>query len=91
MRRTMSMLSSKGDTLLAEYDVETKEAKIAKNGDPVSGMTAAEIAEVETLFKNKLNSGYAAFVTTDKKNEMTKVFDPQEDILLVPAMRGGLM
>lgn len=88
MKRTLSMLSSKGDTLLAEVDTETKEATILR--DEVSGMTKAEIAEVEALFQQKISQGYSAFVTTDQKNEQIRQYDPNEDILLVPAMQGGM-
>lgn len=86
--RTLRRLDSNGDTVLAEYDVETKKSKI--NGRD-GGLGKNEIAELEALFKKELQSGHTAFDVTDQKNEQIRAFDPESDILLVPMLQGGAL
>lgn len=75
MTRSMVKMSGKGDEVVAEYDVETA--------------TPERLAEIEKEFNEMLAKGYFAADITDKKNEEIRSFDPNADILMIPAVQGG--
>lgn len=74
MRRRMRILSSAGDTIVAEWSETT---------------TDERLKEIEAEFNAKMQSGFFAVDITDKKDEQIRKFDPAADILLIPAMQGG--
>ena len=75
MPRTMVKMSGKGDEVVAEY---------------APGVTSPErLAEIEKEFNEMIKNGYFAADITDKKDEFIKKFDPNADILMIPAIRGG--
>lgn len=75
MKRQLRKMSGKGDELVCEYDsaVDSK----------------AKLKDIEDEFSKLQKSGYFAADITDGKNELIRQFDPEADILMIPAMRGG--
>lgn len=89
MKRCLRVMSSQGDTVLAEMDTEKKEFKI--RDEQQNALRNAEIAELEALFNQKVGAGYAAFdITTPEKHSQIRKLDPNAEILLVPRMQGGM-
>lgn len=79
MLRTIVKMSGKGDETVAEWDTDT--------------VAPERLAEIDREFQEMTSKGYfAADVTVvdgTPKNEFIGVFDPQSDILMIPAIQGG--
>ena len=75
MIRTMRMLCSAGDKVIAEWDTDTI--------DP------DRLTEIETEFKEKMAAGWFAVEIHDKRNELIRDFDANAEILLIPRVQGG--
>ena len=75
MIRTMRMLCSAGDKVIAEWDTDTI--------DP------DRLTEIETEFKEKMAAGWFAVDIHDKRNELIRDFDANAEILLIPRVQGG--
>jgi len=74
-KRSLRMLSLRGDDTLAEWDTTT--------------VSPERIKEIEDEFNKKMKAGYFAADITDKKDVLIKQFDPNADILLIPRVQGG--
>ena len=75
MIRTMRMLSSAGDKVIAEWDTDT--------------ISPDRLTEIETEFKEKMAAGWFAVDIYDKRNELIREFDTNAEILLIPRVQGG--
>ena len=75
MTRTMRVLCSAGDKVLAEWDTET--------------IGPDRLTEIETEFKQRMAEGFFAVDIHEKKNQLIREFDPNSDILLIPRVQGG--
>ena len=75
MIRTMRMLCNQGDKVVAEWDTET--------------VSPQRLAEIDTEFKEKMDSGWFAVDINDKRNQLIREFDPNAEIMLIPRVQGG--
>jgi len=73
--RTLRMLSAAGDETLAEWNTET--------------LSPERLQEIEAEFDAKMRQGFFGVDITNGRNKFIKKFDPNADILLIPAVRGG--
>ena len=73
--RTIRMLCAGGDKTLAEWNPETIEAE--------------KLEEIQRAFQQKMKEGFFAADVTDGRNVLTKRFDPNADLLLIPRVQGG--
>ena len=75
MIRSMRMLCSQGDRVIAEWDTET--------------VRPERLAEIETEFKEKMAAGWFVVDIKEKRNQLIREFDPNAEILLIPRVQGG--
>jgi len=69
------MLSAAGDESLAEWDTET--------------LSPQRLQEIESEFNEKMRQGFFAVDITEGRNQLIRKFDPNAEMLLIPAVRGG--
>jgi len=73
--RTLRMLSAAGDETLAEWNTET--------------LSPQRLQEIEAEFDAKMRQGFFGVDITNGRNKFIKKFDPNADVLMIPAVRGG--
>ena len=73
--RRLRMLSAAGDESLAEWDTET--------------LSPQRLQEIESEFNEKMRQGFFAVDITEGRNQLIRKFDPNAEMLLIPAVRGG--
>lgn len=71
----LRILSAAGDEILAEWDTET--------------VSPERLQEIEAEFNSKTQQGFFAVDITYGRNKFMRKFDPDAEILMIPAVRGG--
>ena len=75
MIRSMRMICSQGDKVLAEWDTDVVSPK--------------RLAEIESEFNRRMAAGWFAVDINEKRDKLIREFDPNAEILLIPRVQGG--
>ena len=75
-QKTLRILCSRGDQILAEWDTET--------------VAPERLKEIEREFNERIAQGWFAADISDKRDVLIRQFDPNAEIVLIPRVQGGM-